>query len=178
MPAELSPGNTGPGRFVAISILLLVVWLADNVSGSSQEKTVESALRDVNYTAIDLVINSMNTFELVARINGSDEVFLLLNLKATQTLLNTEILDFLGISYREVGQRSMQDGDIGKTYLARTDSIRIGAAKIGQEELLCVNFSENPILENFTVAGILGRDFLLRHRAILDLGNNKLYLRM
>lgn len=160
----------------SFAIVILSIFTMNSFYATPQA-SVEDALAQVNYTAVPLRKNVQNEYEVKARINGSKEIDMLLSFQITQTMFDIKALDELGVEYYETNQEYTINNDEETLYATRTDSINIGKGKIGPEEIYCVEFSEFDALDYYRVGGILGRDFLIKYNALIDFGEQKLYLR-
>lgn len=160
-----------------IVLCLILAFSAFSAAEPGDNKGVDEALRALGYTTVPLRKTATNEFEVTATLNGNKSITMILSFQATSTILNTERLDELGIKYEKTGQDFEVNGDSDPLYAMRTDSTTIGDGKIGQEEIMCINFSEFSVFDEYRVTGILGREFLSKYNAIIDFANQKLYLK-
>jgi hypothetical protein len=163
------------GTMVAIGLSIAVATLTTATPGNKSE--LDNAMRNLGYTIIPIRKTALNEYEVKATLNGSKPIDLLLSFQATSTLFNTRRLDELGVSYEGIGQEFEINGDSDDAYMVRTDSINIGDGKLGPEEIMCLDFREYEVFEQYRVAGILGRDFLIKYNALIDFAEQKLYLK-
>lgn len=138
---------------------------------------VDAALHTLGYTTIRLRKTVANEFEVNATLNGNKPITLLINFQTGNSLFNTKRLEDLGIEFEKTGQEFEINGDRDNVAMLRTDSIAIGEARIGPEEIMSVDFDEFRFLEDYRVTGIIGRDFLIKYNALFDFANQKLYLK-
>src|SRR5690606_22263652 len=138
---------------------------------------LETALAELGFSSVRLRKNLSNEYELKATMNGTKEMDVLINFQFTQSLFNTEVLDRIGMPYQETGQEFNMNGDEDDMYSVKVDSLSIGGASVGAQEIMSINFSEFDILEDYRVGGIIGRDFLLSNKVLIDFGDQKLFVR-
>lgn len=156
--------------------LLMVSPISSDSSGGSQED-LRQALKKLGYSSIGLKQNIENQFEVKGSINGTKEITLIINFSWPNTLFDKQKLDELNIECFETGRSYSLNGDEEDMYATTIDSLNIGDGKIAAMDIMAVEYEEYDFLEYTRAAGILGRDFLLKHNAILDYGNQVLYLK-
>jgi hypothetical protein len=162
----------------AIALCLLAIATTFQFATAGDNKELETTLRSLGYSTIGLRKTASNEYELDATLNGNKKITLLLSFHAPNTIFDTDKIRALGVEATETSQTFEVNGDEDNVFVVRTDSISIGDGRIGPEELLSIKFKEFSAFEDYRVTGILGRDFLVKHDALLDLGNQKLYLKI
>jgi hypothetical protein len=160
-----------------LGTLSIILALAAFSPAAAQDKGADDALRAMGYTVVPLRKTATNEFEVTATLNGSKSISLLVSFQSYTTIFNIQRLDEIGIKYEKTGREFEVNGDDGDMFMLRTDSTTIGDGKIGQEEIMCIDFSEFGVFDDYRVTGILGRDFLIKYNAIIDFANQKLYLK-
>jgi hypothetical protein len=161
-----------------LTTLCLAIALAAFSAAVADEKGgVDDSLRALGYTIVPLRKTATNEFEVTATLNGGKSISLLVSFQAYTTIFNTQRLDEIGVKYEKTGREFEVNGDDGDMFMLRTDSTTIGDGKIGQEEIMCIDFSEFSAFDDYRVTGMLGRDFLIKYNAIIDFANQKLYLK-
>ncbi len=163
--------------FLLGGLLFLPFAATSSPDPMPEGESVDAALKGLGYTIIPLRKTALNEYEMEATINGSKKITVQLNFQMTSTLLDLETMKDIGMTYDEAGQEFQMGGDKDDLYVVRTDSINIGDGRIGPEEIFAVEFDEFDVLEDSRVGGILGREFLIKHKAIMDFAEQKLYIR-
>jgi len=163
------------GAIIAVSLPLAFSTFTPAAPGGNSE--VDDALRTLGYTTVPLRKTAENEFEVEATLNGNKPITMILSFQATTTIFNTQKLEELGLKFEKTGREFEVNGDRDDMYAIRTDSINIGDGKLGREEIMCIDFSEFSVFEDYRVTGILGRDFLIKYNAMVDFANQKLYLK-
>ena len=164
------------------TLLLLVILVRPFTAAPAPEprpatEEVTEAMRALGYTAVPLRKNAMNEYEVEAFLNGDKKITMLINFQGTSTIFNTQELDKLGVKYEKTDQDFEVNGDSDDLYTVLTDSINIGDGKIGSEELFCIKFKEFDVFKSTRTTAMLGREFLLKHHAVLDFANQVLYIK-
>ncbi|MCB0710691.1 MAG: hypothetical protein KDD67_00025 [Ignavibacteriae bacterium] len=160
-----------------VLLLIIMVTYPFQASPPPDGEDMLAAMQQLGYTAVELRKNVQHEFEVEAKLNGDKKITMILSFQATNTIFNTERLDEMGVKYQKTGQKFEVNGDKDDLYAVRTDSINIGNGKIGPEELHCLEFDEFDVFEDYRVTGILGRDFLLKHHAVIDFADQMLYIK-
>lgn len=163
------------GAIVTLSLALALSALS--VASPGDNPGVDESLRGLGYTIVPLRKTATNEFEVTAMLNGGKTITMMLSFHSFNTIFNTQRLKELGVALEETGREFEVNGDSDDLFVVRTDSISIGDGKLGQEEIMCIDFSEYSVFNEYRVTGILGRDFLLKYAAIVDFANQKLYIK-
>lgn len=160
-------------RIRSLAVLFLsLVFLA-----FSQDNTeVDQALDKVGYTYVDLKKDLTGAFVCDAEING-EKFKLILSEKMDRTILDVNKLEKYEIEYEETGQEYRFNSDDGELFIFTADEINVGGGRLGEQELYAVDFDDFIYLQKQRADGFLGLDFLLKHHALIDLANQKLYLK-
>jgi hypothetical protein len=164
--------------YAAAALCLVALATSFQFAAAGDTKAVEATLRSLGYSTIPLRKTATNEYEMDATLNGNKKITLLLSFHASSTIFDTDKIAALGVEATETNQTFEVNGDEDNVFVVRTDSINIGDGRIGPEELMSIKFREFEAFEDYRVTGILGRDFLVKHDALLDLGNQKLYLKI
>ena len=163
--------------FLLGGLLFLPFAATSSPDPMPEDQSVDAALKGLGYTIIPLRKTALNEYEMEATINGANRITVQLNFQMTSTLLDVEAMKDIGMKYDKAGQEFQMGGDKEDLYVVRTDSMNIGDGRIGPEEIFAVEFDEFDVLEDSRIDGILGREFLIKHKAIMDFAEQKLYIK-
>lgn len=162
-------------KFIILLILILPFTL--NSSEGYVDK-VEESLQSLGYQKIDMFENMNFNYEITAKLNGKHNIQLQVNFERSASIFNSNLLKLLDYDLLKLKSKNVDMSEFGETYIATIDSLTFDQIHIPEFDVLAVDFSSIPALENLVIEGIIGRDFLIKYKAIVDYENNKLYLKI
>lgn len=153
-----------------IAVLLLISFF------SISFVDLNSAMKDAGYRSIELEKNLFGEYILDAKVNGKNfEMMLSLNIE--QTFIDKILADKYGFEIEQIEGRDLKlNGDEGEMYAVKIDEFSLGVKKSNENEIGAIDFSNFSYLKQLRVEGILGKSFLTKHQAVLDIAGEKLFI--
>lgn len=158
--------------------LLLVAFaaiFASTIAFSDGDEAAE-ALKKAGYSYVDLKKDTYKRFVVTAELDGK-EFKLIIDHQWDETILDKNALDRHGIEADETGKEWSVNGDEDDLYVTTIKETKVGEGVIGEQDILAVDFEEFDFLDNIRADGMLGSDFLVKYSAMIDLTNQRLYIK-
>jgi hypothetical protein len=135
-------------------------------------------MEENGYVAVKMYKNSVDEYEIDATFYGDKPTRLLIKEKVYGFLLNKVYCHLLGLEFFETGRYFEFFGGKDEYWIATVEKINISGAIIKPFDSEVIDFSEFPYLEMLDVEGVIGREFLIKHHAVIDYSNEFLYLKI
>jgi Aspartyl protease len=164
-------------RMILVVFLALAMFPFSVISAGDLSSSIYDSLSQLGYTSIRLKQNVDNEFEVKGKVNGKHNITMILRFSWSSSLFDKAAIEKMNIETFETGREFSISGDEEEVFAATIDSLTIGKGKIEAFDLTVVDFEEYGALEYTRAKGILGRDFLLKYQAIIDFGNQRLFLK-
>jgi predicted aspartyl protease len=164
-------------KMIVVMLLAAMILPISVNSAGDLSSSIFDSLSELGYTSIGLKQNIENEFEVTGKINGKHNITMILRFYWTSSFFDKETIENMGIETFETGREYSINGDEEEIYAATIDSLTIGDGKIEALDLSVVEYESYDALEYTRAKGILGRDFLLKYQAIIDYGNQRLFLK-
>lgn len=142
----------------------------------SQEASTAEALKKAGYTHVDLKKDTYNRFVVNAMLDGK-KFKLIIDNSFPETFLDKNTLERHSIEVEETGQDWEVNGDSDDMYVTTIKEIKVGEGTLGEQDIMAVDFEEFDYLEDVRADGFLGSDFLVRYECLIDLANQKMYIK-
>jgi hypothetical protein len=154
---------------------LIPIFILSFLISSSIDLT--TAMEKAGYEPIELKKNLFGEFVLNANINKKN-FELMLSLNIEQTFIDKILADKYEFETEEVGNRELQlNGDTGKMFAVKIQNFTLGKIESNNNEIGAIDFSDFSYLKQLRVEGILGKSFLIKNEAVLDIAKEKLYIK-
>lgn len=138
-------------------------------------------LKKKNYIKVPLILTATNHFEIVAKLNGITGRFIL-DTGASNTCVGLDKIDFFNLTSKESKIKAAGAGATNmETLISTKNKIELGDWQ--KHKLKIVLFDLVHVNEALTthkalpVDGIIGADILKKAKAVIDYGQNCVYLR-
>ena len=143
--------------------------------------TLYAFLKQKGYTRIRLKRIATDHYELVAKINGQEGLFIL-DTGASATCVDISCVSTFLLTPKENEIKAASATETGiYTQVAVKNKIEIGTWKRERTPIILFNLSQvNVALEEYNEGpfqGIIGADLLKKAKAIIDYENNWLYMK-
>jgi predicted aspartyl protease len=143
--------------------------------------SLNTFLKQKGYTRIRLKRIATDHYELVAKINGQEGLFIL-DTGASATCVDSSCVSAFLLTPKENEVKAASATETGiHTQVAFKNKIEIGAWKRERTPIILFNLSQvNIALEEYNEGpfqGIIGADLLKKAKAIIDYENNWLYMK-
>ena len=163
-------------RLLYIIFIIILSTPCYITSKDGLHQKIKHKLSDLGYVKIKLYKNEFDMFELPARINNK-EIRLLLTPHKYITIFNKRYIDLLGLDYYDTKIEVNYGGDTDFLSITTVDSLVIGSVVIRSFDVKTVEFMNFAVFSDLFVEGMIGKEFLIKYNAIIDYGNEFLYLK-
>lgn len=139
--------------------------------------SLDDALEKAGYSPITLGKNLFGEYIINADINGKD-FELMVTLEIDQTFIDKNLADNYKFDITLIENRDFElNNDVGEMYAVKVKDISLSGIESNEKEIGAIDFNKFSYLQQLRIEGILGKSFLKKHGAILDIATEKLYLR-
>ena len=145
-------------------------------------KSLKDFLLEKGYTKVKLKLTKTNHFEIKAKINGVNGLFIL-DTGASNSCVDFEAIDTFKLKAEDSEIKAAGAGATDMmTQVSEKNKLKIGKWKKDKVALILFNLSHvNTALLNYNskpVDGIIGADILKKAKAIIDYDKKYVYLKL
>ncbi|MDC1068344.1 hypothetical protein OAQ99_04220 [Candidatus Kapabacteria bacterium] len=138
---------------------------------------LNSAMESAGYNAVPLKKNLFGEYILACKINNH-KFEMMVSMGIDQTFIDKIISDKYEFESTLIENRDLQlNGDESQMYAVKVNEFLIGDIKGNENEIGAIDFSDFRYLKKLRVEGIIGKSFLIKHEAVIDIAGDKLFLK-